>query len=194
MLKIIITILLLSFNSTLLADCVRNIPGEYIDRFTDNRDGTVTDEMTKLIWMRCNIGLTWSQLNQTCEYVLDEQLRAVHPNFSWQDALLQAQNANLTSALFASDWRLPNIKEIASLSNIACVDPSSTANDVAIDSSVFPLPAAIYWSSTPVRLKIGTSVTTPKAWQMNYKAGSLRAEASDITTHNAIRLVRGISQ
>ncbi|NCC23468.1 MAG: DUF1566 domain-containing protein, partial [Alphaproteobacteria bacterium] len=34
------------------------------ERFSDNGDGTVTDVVSQLMWMRCSVGQTWS--GETC--------------------------------------------------------------------------------------------------------------------------------
>lgn len=175
-------------------ECTRNIPGHYIDRFTPQGDGTVFDNMTGLYWMRCEIGANWNQVTQKCDQSLNDQQAPLYYRFTWAEALDEADKANSNALLQQIDWRLPNIKEIASLQNIACIKLNSSQNDLAIDREFFPKPSATYWSSTPARLKIGTTTTAPKVWQMNFKAGSLRAEATEITTKNAVRLVRGISQ
>lgn len=179
------------------AECNRNIPGHYTDRFTDNGNGTVFDNLTGLTWTKCDIDLTWNNNIQQCEFSYDEQNRVVRNFLSWQDALKEVQNFNNNLQLgFATDWRLPNIKEIASLQDLGCVEISETSsigNDKAIDVNVFPYAAAAYWSSTPARLKLGADVTTPKAWKYNFKIINLGVEATEITEKNAIRLVRGTS-
>lgn len=57
--------------------------------FVDNGDGTVTDEITGLMWQKADGG-----------------------EMTWEDALTYCENLNLAGY---SDWRLPTIKELASL-------------------------------------------------------------------------------
>ena len=71
-------------------------------RFTDNQDGTVTDNLTGLIWLQ----------NANC-----------FDSLAWDDALLKANeladhdnnDCGLSDGSQAGDWRLPNIKELQSL-------------------------------------------------------------------------------
>ena len=68
-------------------------------RFTDNGNGTVTDNLTGLIWLKeanCWGTLTWSQA------------------LTYAHGLTNGQ-CSLTDGSVAGDWRLPNIKELSSL-------------------------------------------------------------------------------
>lgn len=98
--------------------------------FTLNGDGTATDSKTGLTWMRCGIGQSWN--GSSCAGTLEL--------YNWKDALVVAEEH-----VFAGkdDWRLPNIKELASIVESSCHIP-------AINSTIFPATRADrYWSSTP---------------------------------------------
>jgi len=98
-------------------------------RFVDFGDGTVGDKATGLQWKRCSEGQTWS--GSTCT--------GIASSHTWQAALQLAEGA---SDAGRSDWRLPNIKELASIVEQACVSP-------AIDLAAFPGTASAgYWSSS----------------------------------------------
>lgn len=67
--------------------------------FTDNGDGTVTDNRTSLTWKRCAENQTWTGATCTGDKVW----------FLAEDALKMTSNfANHT------DWRLPTIEELKS--------------------------------------------------------------------------------
>jgi hypothetical protein len=86
-------------------------------RLSDNGDGTVTDQRTGLIWQKLgpNKAMTWEEALKYC------------------DGLRVAGR---------DDWRLPNIKELRSISDDCKVNPS-------LDRAFFPgAQAAYYWSST----------------------------------------------
>ncbi|MBC7640793.1 MAG: DUF1566 domain-containing protein, partial [Flavobacterium sp.] len=104
------------------ARAVRDIttPTVISNHFTDNGDGTVTDNLTQLIWQKV-------------------------PNLSaliWENAIAYAESLSLASA---TDWRLPNLKELQSLNDESLTNPS--ANTV-----FFPtIGVHNYWSSTSVQ-------------------------------------------
>ena len=108
-----------------------------IPRFTDNGDGTTTDNLTGLVWLK-DAGC----LGKT----------------SWQEALNRVTDFNSNPAKYScesytnsfSDWRLPNRKEYHSLTDFSQYDPSlppghpfSNVQYTEGDSSV-----DWYWSST----------------------------------------------
>ncbi|MEP1447535.1 MAG: DUF1566 domain-containing protein [Paraglaciecola sp.] len=110
-----------------------------VNEFVDNADGTVTDESLGLVWMRCSLGQVWE--NQTCTGDANE--------LTWQQALQAAHGYEYAGQ---QGWRVPNMKELASLTERGCVRP-------AINELFFPNTYSDdYWTSTP-------SVADPKrAW------------------------------
>lgn len=98
--------------------------------YIDNGDGTVTDPDLGLIWMRCSLGQTWQ--DDTCKGDASE--------LNWQQALQAAHGYQYANQL---GWRVPNIKELASLTDRDCVRP-------AINQLYFPNTSSDdYWTSTP---------------------------------------------
>ena len=146
------------------ATCNTAIPaGAPTSRFEDNGDGTVTDFRTGLMWMRCALGQSWN--GATCT--------GSPTRYSWADALAGAQ------ADFAghSDWRLPNVKELLSIVERRCFNPS-------INETVFPATVpGVYWSSTPSVAGIGT-----EAYSVSFIQGSDGGEDKAALT----RLVRPV--
>ncbi|VAW52441.1 hypothetical protein MNBD_GAMMA05-753 [hydrothermal vent metagenome] len=106
---------------------------------TDNNNGTITDPETGLIWKKCSEGQTWSGAGNNCS-------SGAAADFTWQAALQRAQEVNdgIVGENFSeTDWRLPNIKELASIAELRCSDP-------AINNTVFPETlSAWFWSSSP---------------------------------------------
>jgi len=77
-------------------------------RFTDNKNGTVTDNLTGLIWMK-NANALGTK--------------------NWADALTTANtlasgSGDLNDGSKAGDWRLPNIRELQSLVDCAFWGPA----------------------------------------------------------------------
>ena len=110
-----------------------------VDEFVDNADGTVTDESLGLVWMSCSLGQVWD--SGTCTGDANE--------LTWQQALKVAHGYEYAEQV---GWRVPNMKELASLTERSCVRP-------AINEFFFPNTSSDdYWTSTP-------SVVDPKrAW------------------------------
>ena len=99
-----------------------------IYRYTDNGDGTVTDNLTGLIWLKnanCWGTLPWDQA------------------LTYTNGLLSGQ-CGLTDLSNPGDWRMPNVKEMTSL-----IDYNSYAPAVWWSYFFYNVePAHYYWSST----------------------------------------------
>ncbi|WJG10376.1 DUF1566 domain-containing protein [Aliiglaciecola sp. LCG003] len=98
--------------------------------FSNNGNGTITDNTTGLMWMQCSLGQTW--FNGNCQGDADA--------LNWQQALQQAHGFEFADL---DGWRLPNVKELATLTERRCVRP-------AINEVLFPnTPSDDFWTSTP---------------------------------------------
>ncbi|WP_162064460.1 DUF1566 domain-containing protein [Vibrio taketomensis] len=133
--------------------CLDNaIPTTPTTRFVMNKDsqgaedGTVTDTKTGLMWMRCSVGQKWDAANRRCT---EETLV-----FSWQQALVQAESyrsgpieeTGTDDGVAAyDDWRLPNVKELASIIESTCSLPAINVEVFFIDMDT----DIRYWSSSP---------------------------------------------
>ena len=97
-------------------------------RFTDNANGTVTDNLTGLIWLKDanSFGVLKSW---------DEALSAA--------ATLASGTFNLTDGSKAGDWRLPNLRELQSLIDYGQFNPPLPANHPFTGVQSY-----YYWSST----------------------------------------------
>ena len=137
-------------------------------RFTDNGDGTVTDKVTALQWKRCSEGQTWSGGTCTGSATVG----------GWQWAL---QRADVASYAGRSDWRLPNIKELA-LSLSGPVIPGHRPRGVPGD--------AFYRGSHGllVFLRPRPPRAVPGSW---ISAAECGGDGTGVTTWQAFRLVRG---
>lgn len=109
-------------------------------RFVDNLDGTATDTETSLVWQRCPVGYALQDGGTPDELGDDSCIPGGSTALPWKDALQFASNAVLGGQ---SDWRLPNIKELDSLTELNCIGP-------AIAPGLFPdTPIGPFWSATP---------------------------------------------
>jgi hypothetical protein len=131
-------------------------------RFTDNGDGTVTDNLTGLIWLQ----------DAGCINIE-----------TWLDALTESNglangSCGLTDGSVSGDWRLPHIKELQSLCDYGRVSPAFP--------SEHPFKNIIhgaYWSST-------TRADDPeKAWNLSFYTGWVNTQ--DKTSSQRVWPVRG---
>jgi len=139
---------------------VRCVRGEKdTPSFTDNGNGTVADLRTGLVWQQGEPGY-----------------------MKWPDALNYCENLELPSGSGQSDWRLPNIKEIESITDDSVHDP---VNPFAIDRNIFPNAVASgYWSSTTF------AVMPNYAWGVGFDYGRVGPSVKDAYVVS-VRCVRG---
>jgi hypothetical protein len=102
------------------------------ERFEDNGDGTVTDSVSRVMWMRCPVGQAWS--DGTC---VGEPAR-----LTWVEAAEAAERVNASGSYFFNDWRVPALRDLAMIAERQCEDPR-------INLTVFPgTPADFFWTSS----------------------------------------------
>jgi hypothetical protein len=126
-------------------------------RFTDNLNGTVTDNLTGLMWMKnANAGNDCDGADTGTE--------------TWANALASAAACN-AGAGFAgyTDWRLPNVRELQSLVHYGVYNPAvpNTAGTGKWTSGdpFTGVQSDVYWSSTTY------AVNTAGAWYVGLSFG-----------------------
>lgn len=131
--------------------CVRGDPLGAI--FVDGGDGTVRDGASSLTWQQQDDGT----------------------QRTWEQAIAYCEGLTLGGA---SDWRLPNVKELASIEDFARYPVA--------DLTAFPgTRESNYWSSTTVRSATAT------AWQASFLGGSVGLPGLAKTGAAHVRCVRG---
>jgi hypothetical protein len=153
---------------------VKNIPattptyqfGEY-SQFSD----TVVDKKTGLMWARCPLGYSWdssscvSNGNQS-SMTWTEALGFIDSNMSADDPYLAY-----------SDWRMPNIKELASIVERKCAG-------FAMNHVIFGGTSGdIYWSNT--------HISDIKIRVVDFLTGQVTGAAA--TQEHYLRLVRNVT-
>jgi Protein of unknown function (DUF1566) len=138
-------------------------------RFTDNGDGTVTDNLTGLTWPRdldCvgePTGLTWADAVAAANALADGHVAC-----------------GLTDGSVAGDWRLPNRNELTSLLDLGRSEPALSAGHPFINF----VTNGGYWSSTTY------AVDTSHAWTLiNFRFGDVNNHAK--TSIGLVTAVRG---
>ncbi len=104
-----------------------------VSRFIDNKDGTVTDSLTNLIWLKnpnCFGMLDWKSAVQAAKGVKDGNCGS-DPNFA------------LSDGSSAGDWRLPTMKELCTLIDFSRREPAlPNGHKFSI------VPQGYHWSAT----------------------------------------------
>jgi hypothetical protein len=112
-------------------------------RFTDNGDGTVTDHLTGLIWLKdvnCLYRDTWSDAVNICSTLADGQ-------------------CGLNDGSVPGEWRLPNVRELFSMVDISNYSTPFLGDLVYL---------ANYWSSTKYA---GKNPYEVNAWRVHINSG-----------------------
>lgn len=172
--------------------------------FTDNNDGTVTDNATRLMWQQADNGQT----------------------MNWQQALAYAENATIAGH---SDWRLPTAKELQSIidysrspatTNSPAIDPVFTCTQFTNEAGQSDY--GFYWSGTTHQswasameganaayCSFGRAMGYMSGWTDVHGAGAQRSDpkagnpddypeghgpqGDAIRIYNYVRLVRNVS-
>lgn len=136
--------------------------------FTNHRDGTVTDETTGLMWSLCLYGQGGSDCTGAAEWTGD-----------WGSALQELDDGINYGYLGYSDWRLPNVKELASILESQCTNP-------ALNPGVFPSAGAgatEVWTSSP------DMVNAQNIWVVGFNTNG-DISIADRTLSKPVRIVR----
>lgn len=139
------------------------------EHFTNNRDGTVTDNTTGLMWTYC----LYQQYGYDC---------AGDGNGwtgDWDTALSEVVNANYGYFGY-SDWRIPNVKELASIMEASCDAPALNPGVfLAFSSGIAPT----WTSSADVH-------NAQNAWVVDFTLGGEALSVDRTATSAHLRLVR----
>ncbi len=104
-------------------------------RFTDNQDGTMTDNLNGLMWMR-NAGTP----------AVD---RCIGGARKWEEAAVYANCVNAVNYSGYSDWRVPSVNELRSLANIGYNEqPADFLSSWLTSQGFINVQLESYWAST----------------------------------------------
>ena len=139
-------------------------------RFSDNHDGTVTDNLTGLIWLQ-DAGC----FNQS----------------PWSSALADANQlasgaCGLSDGSTAGQWRMPNVNELESVVDVSASNPA-----ISIGNPFKNLSGTIYWTSTSY---FGGQAGSPLAWAIRMSDGRYVNDFVNnvkTTANNSVWAVKG---
>ena len=134
-------------------------------RFKDNDDGTITDNLTGLTWLKnanCFGERTWPQALNDCN-------------------TLENGFCGLSDGSMAGQWRLPNKRELDSLVHLGFYDPSipntTGTGQWSEDDPFQNVQSSWYWSSN-TRSNIASS-----AWSVGFLIGASNLGGKSGTPH-----------
>lgn len=150
-----------------------NISGFFDNDFVDNRDGTVTDRITALMW----------------------QKDGSSSGIKRRRALAYVQKLNKSQFAGYSDWRLPTVDELASLLS------KDKTNGMHIDA-FFGTKQKECWSSDVAPDSLIATIPIPQGWIVSFEKGKIwtvrlvseaySSEGSRPSEYNYVRAVRSI--
>jgi len=139
--------------------------------YTDNGDGTVTDNNTGLVWEKFDDWTPYNWFQASGTY----------------DAILNQESTDACGSLDlggATDWRLPSKKELFSIVDAAPY-PGRTINPVFTNTV-----ASGYWSSTSFPWPSSSfPISTSNAWVVNFHRGDVYYFGKNVELY--VRCVRG---
>jgi len=158
--------------------------GEYISTamsFTDNADGTITDNNADLSWQKCTVG---QNNDATCS--------GSATGYNWYeasgtyDAVYNINTTDVCGSLILggyADWRLPYINELARLIDYGVYEPS-------IDIAIFP---ATIGTTIQSYRALNTYEGNPDyAWGVRFSRGQRTiVHKTDLPDWSFVRCVRG---
>jgi hypothetical protein len=103
--------------------------------YTDNANGTITDNVTGLVWQKCSSGQTGSDCSGGSATQMD-----------WSDALTYC-NSN-TAGLPGSGWYLPNSNQLFSLTDLGASSPPYINQTYFPNSPTTDVSGGTYWSNS----------------------------------------------
>jgi hypothetical protein len=140
-------------------------------RFTDNGNGTVTDNLTGLVWLKnancANTTRTWATaLSDVAQLNTNGQMNGNNCGDTSNDGSHQ------------TDWRLPSVYELLSLTDFSQSGPS-----LPNGHPFTGVQTGDYWSSTTY------AVSTTDAWNVSMNSGHVQPLSKSVTTY--VWAVRG---
>jgi len=114
------------------------LPPESPTNYTDNRNGTITDNYTGLIWRKCPQGMSGNDCKSGSVSFRE-----------WSKARVECENLSFAGK---KGWRIPTLKELQSIVDTGSYDP-------AINKTFFAGSDGPYWTLTSPAKYSGSKFT-----------------------------------
>ncbi len=144
--------------------------------YTDNADGTITDNNTGLMWEKkgnLNGFLDFNNLHDADNSYIWSGDGSQETIWDWLDDVNAEGGVGFAGY---DDWRIPNAKELQSIVDYERFGPS-------IDPIFGPTVMSLYWSST------SNTFISVNAWYVNFFIGDVNFDDKNGDSH--VRAVRG---
>jgi len=144
--------------------------------YLDNGDGTIRDKRT---------ALTWEKLSN------DGSIHDKDNAYTWAEAFGKIDDLNMAGFAGFTDWRLPSVTELETITNRGAVLPAvSAAFNTSCGAGCTVLTCSCTLSSSMITWSSSSYVNDPdNAWLVNFFDGT--AYTAMKTDSNRVRAVRG---
>ena len=163
-----------------------------LPRFSDNGNGTVTDNLTGLIWSKHANAPSRAlpgNPNNGCPNAENDMI--------WLDALDFISCLNTRNHAGFSDWRLPNLHEMESVVNAGVANSAAylNANGFGFGPGLpSEVRASQYWTSTSDESSVASpDLSAAAAWDVDLVKGDFPFSTLKNGQANAVWPVRGVS-
>lgn len=142
-------------------------------RFTDNGDGTVTDNLTSLVWTK----------DASCEGEQGQKLWKSGSNYPALEYCntLEDGTCDLHDGSSTGDWRLPSVRELQSLIhygyNGPAVPDTAGTGKWSPDDPFLNVKSSYYWSSTTY------DAGAASAWNVYFHFGHVASAGKESFAH-----------
>jgi hypothetical protein len=150
--------------------------------YTDNDDGTVTDNNTGLMWQKCSAGQTdFADCSggTAATYNWYQATGTPHSTYNPSGGTNICGSLNTSNFGGHTDWRLPSKQELQTIVDYAIAYPGPTIKAAYFPSTI----ASDYWSSTT------SAHYTYNAWYVAFYEGSVDSYYKSYDYY--VRCVRG---
>jgi len=117
----------------------KGLPPESPEDYTDNKNSTITDNYTNLVWLKCTLGTSGNNCSNGSPSIKE-----------WSELRNACDDLKFAGK---TDWRLPTLKELESIVHTGTPAPAVN-NNFFVNTAEMP-----YWTSTSPADHLSTKFT-----------------------------------